>query len=129
MQKTQRQKWQIISVKAITKGEARSIRFKMDDSVKHCKGFVFSCNEIGVPEKSYVMGDVSLFINNRKAHPLHYTIHSLPLNTYSRKTETLALKECIEGGSFVQGYYMDLGLSKQYPYNLKIYLDCLTDNG
>ncbi len=129
MQKTERQQWQIIVVDRIQKGEVRNIKFKVDDLVRHCKGFIFSCNEVGQADKNYVMGDISLFINTRKIHALNYTIHSKPLNTYNRKTETLALKECIEGGSFVHGYYRDLGISPTYPYNLKIYLDCISDNG
>jgi hypothetical protein len=129
MQNKQRQKWQIIVLKNITTGEARTVNFKVDDLVRHCKGLIFSCNETGQAAKNYVMGDASLFINNRKVHPLHYTIHAKPLSTYNRKRETLELKECIEGGSFIQGYYMDLGISSHYPYTLKIYLDCVADNG
>jgi hypothetical protein len=129
MQNKQRRKWQIISLIGIKKGEARNIEFKVDDLVRHCKGFIFTCNESGLIGGNYVMGDISLFVNNRKSHPLHYTVRSLPPDLIKRKIERLPLEECIEGGSFLQGYYRDLLVSANYPYNVKIYLDCLADNG
>jgi hypothetical protein len=129
MKKTQRQKWQIISLIGIKKNEVRNIKFKVEDLVRHCEGFIFSCNEAGTPKTKFSMGEISLFINNRKSHPLNYMISSMPAQLLKRKIETLKFGECIEGGSFVHGYYRDLGLSPTYPYNLKIYLDCIADNG
>lgn len=129
MQHKQRQIWQIIFLKGITKGEARNINFKVDDLVRHCAGFIFTTNEYGKPYLKFVMGDVSLFVNNRKSHPLNYTVRSMPPELMTKKIVPLKLGECIEGGSFVQGYFRDLGVSPKYPYNVKIYLDCIKDNG
>jgi hypothetical protein len=129
MKKTQRQEWQIITIDRIRRGEARNIEFKVDDLVRYCRGFIFSCNESGASGRNFVMGDVSLFVNTRKSHPLNYTIRSIPPRLQKRKMERLKLDECIEGGSFMQGYYRDLGVSPVYPYKLKIYLDCIADNG
>ncbi len=89
---------------------------------------MFSGNVPGQATKNYMLGTLGLFFNDKQAHPLHYTIHSKPDALLKRKNETLKLDECICGGSFIQGYYVDLGIATSYPYKLRIYLDC-TING
>ena len=122
-----RRKYHIILLENITAGGVRKITFKIPANVKQCKGFMFSGNVAGQAGKNYMLGNVSLFFNDRKSHPLHYTIHSKPTATLKRKIETLKLDECICGGSFIQGYYVDLGTAQSYPYKLRIYLETITN--
>lgn len=126
---TERRKYNIILIENIQLNEARKISFKLPVNVKHCNGFMFSGNVPGKADKNYMLGNVSLFFNNRKSHPLHYTIHSKPLSALKKKRELLRLDECVEGGSFIQGYYVDLGTATSYPYKVRIYLDCIITNG
>src|SRR5690348_3823544 len=124
---TLRRKYHIILLEEITAGQVRKINFKIPANIRHCKGFVLTGSVEGQLLKSYMLGNVSLFINDRKSHPLHYTIHSKPLILQKRKVEPLKLDEPICGGSFIQGYYMDLGTAASYPYKVRIYLDCIQD--
>lgn len=126
---TERRKYHIILVEDVQENEARKISIKLPTNVKNCNGFLFSGNVAGLAAKNYMLGNVSLFVNNRKSHVLHYTIHSKPLVLQKRKNELLKLNECIEGGSLVQGYYVDLGTAESYPYKVRIYLDCTITNG
>lgn len=124
---TNRRKYNIILLENITSGGVRKISFKIPENTRHCRGFMFSANVAGQANRNYILGNVSLFINDRKSHPLHYTIHSKPPALLKRKIETLKLDECIEGGSFIQGYYEDLAVAVSYPYTLRIYLDCIQE--
>ena len=125
MTTVERKKYHIILLENITSAAVRKITFKIPSSIKHCKGFMFSGNMAGLTSSNYMLGNVSLFFNDRKIHPLHYTIHSKPLDLLKRRIEPLKLDECICGGSFIQGYYVDLGTAVSYPYALRIYLDCI----
>ncbi len=120
-----RKKYLIILLEDISSGEARKISFKVPANIRHCKGFMFSASETGQAGKNYLLGNVSLFVNDRKSHPLHYAIHSKPPALLKRKIKTLKLDECICGGSLIQGYYLDLGIATSYPHKLRIYLDCI----
>lgn len=124
---TERSKYLIIPIEKIQSGEIRKISFKIPVNVKACKGFMFSGNVAGQMNNNYVLGNISLLFNNRKSHPLHYTIHSKPLP--DKKWKLFKLKECIEESSFIQGYYMDIGIATSYPYTVRVYLDCITTNG
>ncbi len=126
---TERRKYHIILVENVQTNEARKISIKLPTNVKSCNGFLFSGNVAGLAVNNYSLGNVSLFVNNKKSHVLHYTIHSKPLESLKRKNKLLKLEECIEGGSLVQGYYVDLGTAESYPYNVRIYLDCTITNG
>lgn len=123
----QRRKYHIIKLDNVVSGEARKIAFKIPVNIKHCNGFMFSGNVPGQVSKNYMLGNVSLFFNNRKSHPLHYTIHSKPLTALRKRHGLLRLDECIEGGSFIQGYYVDLGTAQSFPYTVRIYLECIQD--
>lgn len=124
---TERSKYFIILIDKIQSGEVRKISFKFPIDLKHCKGVIFSGNIAGKANNNYVLGNVSLLFNNRKSHPLHYTIHSKPLP--GKKWKLLKLAEAVEGSSFVQGYYVDSGIATSYPYTIRIYLNCITTNG
>jgi hypothetical protein len=121
----ERKKWDIILLEGIALNEARKISFKLPANVNRCNGFMFSGSVAGNANKNYMLGNVSLFFNNRQSHPLHHTIHSKPLTALTRKYETLKLDECILKDSVIQGYYVDLGSAVSYPYNVRIYLDCI----
>ena len=129
MQAKERKIWQLAKVTISAANAVAKVSFKLDDSVRHCRNIVFSFNISGKPQMNYLMGDIALFVNNRKGNPLQYTLHSLPTEMHAKKVmQRLKLDTCIEGGSFVQGHFRDLGLSLAYPYDLRIYLEC-TANG
>ncbi|MBA3705988.1 MAG: hypothetical protein H0W84_08850 [Bacteroidetes bacterium] len=121
----ERTKWHVIPIENITADEARKISFKIPANIKHCRGFQFSGNVAGKEANNFELGNISLFTNNRKAHPLHYTIHSEPIAEKQGKYETLKLSEDLEGNSLIQGYYLDLGTAESYPYKVRIYLECI----
>lgn len=123
----ERRKWEIILLDNIQSSEARKVSFKIPQHIKYCKGLMFSCNTPGAAANNYMMGNVSLFFEDRKIHPLHYTIQEKPLGMITGKREELKLDECIRGGSYIQGYYVDLGLSTGFPYRVRIYLDCIQE--
>ncbi|TAL59979.1 MAG: hypothetical protein EPN85_08260 [Bacteroidetes bacterium] len=127
MQKQKRKKWEIIVIEVIASGDVKKIAYKLPANVERCKGFIFSGNVEGSSAKNYVLGRVSLFINNRKFQPLNYIVESKPLDFLRRKYETLKLEEEIEAGSYVQGYYEDLASAVSFPYKVRIYLDCTTN--
>ncbi len=131
MQKQERKKWEILLIDSIASGDMKKIAFKLPAGILRCNGFVFSGNVAGSSAKNYVLGRVSLFINNRKSQPLNYIVQSKPASVQKRKYKTLRLEECIIAGSYVQGYYQDLGSATSFPYKVRIYLDCIrsiTDN-
>lgn len=123
-----RRKYHIILLENIPLLAVRKISFKIPPGVKYCGGLMFSANVAGQASRNYVLGKTALFFNDRKTQPLYYTIHSKPTATLKRKIETLKLDECICEGSFVQGYYADLGIAASYPYRLRIYLDCIEND-
>ncbi|MBI4946301.1 MAG: hypothetical protein HY840_07865 [Bacteroidetes bacterium] len=127
MQKHERKKWGLILIDNIASGSVKKITYKLPANIKRCKGFIFSGNVEGSSAKNYVLGRVSLFINNRKSQPLNYIVESKPLDFLRRKYETLKLEEEIEAGSYVQGYYEDLASAVSFPYKIRIYLDCTTN--
>jgi hypothetical protein len=124
MQKQERKKWELILIDVIASGNVKKIAYKLPANIKCCKGFIFSGNVAGNSAKNYVLGRVSLFINNRKSQPLNYIVESKPPALQKRRYKTLKLEEEIEGGSYVQGYYEDLASAVSFPYKVRIYLDC-----
>ena len=120
----ERRKYHIILLENINSGEVRKINFKFPDDIKSCSGFMFSANVPGQEAKNYVLGNLSLFFNNRKSHPLHYVIQEKPLNQIKKKYKTLPFGEYVETNSFIQGFYQDLGTAASFPYTVRIYFEC-----
>ena len=122
-------KWKIISIEISEENQIIPIDFKLANDIAKCSGVYLSVREnINTPQNSIPqIGELSLMMNAKSKHPLHFTAaYSKDL---SNKKETLKLNCSIESNTNIAGFYIDYAKMKNearefQPYTLSIYLQC-----
>jgi hypothetical protein len=123
-----RSKWHIIKLTGITSGQKiPNISYKLPGNVREVKAYMTSANEYAPAAKNYNLGYLSLHFDNKGKHLIYDTVKSKPVNLMRGKLVPLHLDEPVRGCSFVQGFYLDHGFAQSYPYDLRIYLQCIID--
>ena len=129
-----RKQWVIFTVANVTSAEIKPrIEFKIPANVECVEGIMFSgldtsaAPNVGVfaaDAKGNILGVLSLHVNGKQAHPLHWNVRLKNPSDKKRKYETLRLDTELKGNTLLHGYFIDAGNANVYPYDLKIYLRC-----
>jgi len=122
-------KWEIIQIKVEKENQIIPIDFKLANEIKACNGIYLSVNELLNTNDNYIsqVGELSLSINAKQLHPLHFTADYN--KDLSDKKESLKLNCELESNKNITGFYIDyanvVDRKKQFlPYTLSIYLEC-----
>lgn len=121
--------WKVIAFDVDEANSIHQLEGKLPGHLDSIQSVVISCNPIEkldatIPE----CGELSLCLNNRKAHVLH-TITNYTAELSDKIGQTLELHANLESNAKYGGYYRDFGKLKNgngdfVPYQVKLMMNC-----
>ncbi len=122
--------WRIIKIEVKHENEIIPIDYKLANNIGNCQGIHLAVSNYLNTKSSYIpqIGEISLVLNAKTDHPLHFTAEYN--KDLSAKTKVLKLESDIKSNTNITGFYKDYGKTRDnegvfLPYTISLYLRCV----
>lgn len=116
--------WKIITATIENNNEVVLFNEKLPPHYVRCTGIACSVVDEMVRDGK-VKGELSLSLNNRQLHPIHWQVESQE-PPIGKQHAFLPLDEPLTPNTLLTGYFMDRSNNSTFqPYRIQVYLKCL----